>query len=116
MNKYAKLAMDHWTRTDSARVQAMADPETFFRDLGEQAETQVQQLAQQLAGQDQPGEQYLQKVGRLNMARMQAEEVVLTDLVWISGPQEAEQPATDWVTQTMREIHAADPDNEPPLD
>ena len=115
MNKYAEIARQHWTRTDPARVQAMADPETFFRELGEQVESQVQALATQLAGPDQPGEEYLQKVGRLNMARLQAEEAVMTDLVWISGPQsEEEAPATDWVSETMRAIHDADPDNEPP--
>ena len=114
--KYGDLAKRHWTRTDPARVQAMTDPEAFFRELGEQVETQVQEVMLSLAGPDQPGEQYLQKVGRLNMARLQAEEVVLTDLVWISGPDETEEPATDWMTQTLREIHEADPDNEPPLD
>ncbi len=49
------------------------------------------------------------------MARLQAEEAILTELVWISGPeqeQETDQPTADWVTQTLREIHAADPDNE----
>jgi len=79
-DEYGELAKRHWTRTDPARVQAMTDPETFFRELGEQVETQVQQLMLSLAGPDQPGEEYLQKVGRLNMARLQAEEVVLTAL------------------------------------
>lgn len=116
MNKYAKLAMSHWAATDPQRYQAIADPQTFFRELGETAETQIQELTQSLAGPDQPGEEYLDKVGRLNMARLQAEEVVLTDLVWISPPQETEAPASDWVTQTLRAIHEADPDNEPPLD
>jgi len=119
-NRYSEIAKQHWTRTDPARVKAIADPEAFFGQLGEQVESQVQELAQTLAGPDQPGEEYLQKVGRLNMARLQAEEVVMRDLVWISGPpeeeEEEEEPATDWVTQTMRAIHEADPDNEPPLD
>jgi hypothetical protein len=115
-NKYAEIARQHWTRTDPARVQAIADPETFFQQLGEQVESQVQALATQLAGPDQPGEEYLQKVGRLNMARLQAEEAVMSDLVWISGPPQDEAPATDWVSQTMRAIHDADPDNEPPVD
>ena len=88
-----------------------------LRRPGEQAESQVQQLAATLAGPDQPGEEYLQKVGRLNMARLQAEEAVLAELVWIPQPgEESEEPATDWVTQTMRAIHEADPDNEPPED
>ena len=80
MNKYGAIARSHWARTDPARFQAIADPETFFANLGEQAENQVRQLAATLAGPDQPGEEYLQKVGRLNMARLQAEEVVLTAL------------------------------------
>ena len=50
------------------------------------------------------------------MARLQAEEKVLSDLVWISGPQQSEEPATDFVTETLRAIREADPDNEPPLD
>ncbi len=108
MNKYAKLAMSHWKRTDPDRYATIADPQTFFRELGEQVESQVQQLAQTLAGPDQPGEEYLQKVGRLNMARLQAEEAILTELVLISGPEEeTPDPTTAWVTQTMREMHQA---------
>ena len=115
-NKYSAIAKKHWTRTDPARVAAIPDSEAFFRELGEQVESQVQELAQTLAGPDQPGEEYLQKVGRLNMARLQAEERVLSDLVWISGPQQSEEPATDFVTETLRAIREADPDSEPPLD
>ncbi len=114
--KYSAIATEHWTRTDPARVAAIPDPKTFFEQLGEQVESQVQELAQTLAGPDQPGEEYLEKVGRLNMARLQAEEQVLSDLVWISSPQQSEEPARDFVTQTLRAIHEADPDNEPPLD
>lgn len=113
MNKYAKLAMSHWKRTDPDRYAAITDPQTFFQDLGEQAETQIQELAAKLAGPDQPGEEYLQKVGRLNMARLQAEEAILTELVLISGPEEETpaDPTTEWVTQTMREMAASDEDD-----
>jgi hypothetical protein len=108
MNKYGQLVMRHWERTDPARYQALEDPQTFFRELGEQAETQIQELAASLAGPDQPGEEYLQKVGRLNMARLQAEEAVLSDLILIPEPAPAETtPATDRVTQTMRDVHRA---------
>lgn len=111
MNRYGERAMRHWATTDPERYRTIADPQTFFRELGEQAETEIQELAARLAGPDQPGEEYLQKVGRLNMARLQAEEAILTELVWISGPQEeSAEPTTAWVTQTMREIHAADDD------
>lgn len=112
MNKYAKLAMSHWKRTDPDRYAAITDPQTFFQELGEQAETQIQELAARLAGPDQPGEEYLQKVGRLNMARLQAEEAILTELVLISGPEEeTPDPTTEWVTQTMREMAASDEDD-----
>lgn len=107
MNSYGRRAQSHWKKTDPDRYNTIEDPETFFRELGEQVELQVQEMAASLAGPDQPGEEYQQKVGRLNMARLQAEEVVLTDLVWISPPQQEEEPATDWVTLTMREMHQA---------
>jgi hypothetical protein len=70
MNKYGQRAMRHWKATDPERYWTIADPQTFLGELGEQAETQIQELAARLAGPDQPGEEYLQKVGRLNMARL----------------------------------------------
>lgn len=114
MNKYAKLAQRHWQTTDPERYQTIADPETFFGELGRSAETQIQELTDQLAGPDQPGEEYLTKVGRLNMARLQAEEMVLSELVWITAPDPEDPPARDWLTQTLREIHQADPDSSTP--
>jgi hypothetical protein len=109
MNKYGELAKTHWAKTDPARYQAIGDPELFFATLGEQAENEIQELAQRLAGPDQPGEEYLEKVGRLNMARVQAEEAVLGELVWITPPreEESERPASDAATQATREIHTA---------
>ena len=52
--------------------------EAFFTELGEQAAVEIEELQMQLAGPDPVGEGYLEKVGRLNAARMQAEEKVLT--------------------------------------
>jgi hypothetical protein len=106
MNKYGALAMKHWIHTDPDRVEAIPDREAFFAELGEQVETQIQAMALALEGRDLPGEQYLEKVGRLNMARLSAEEAVLSELVWISPPQEETSPTTPhWVTQTLGEMH-----------
>lgn len=115
MNKYGELARRHWTRSDPQRTAALEDPETFFHRLGEEAETEIQALSAQLAGPDQPGEEYLEKVGRLNMARLQAEEAVLQELILIPGPAESEAPATDSLNATMREVHQAlfEEDDEP---
>jgi hypothetical protein len=48
---------------------------------GRQAAQQIDQLSLQLAGDDQPGEGYLGKAGRLGRARHQAEEIVLADMI-----------------------------------
>ena len=91
MNRYGRLAMVHWRRWLPARYATITDPEVFFSTLGRQAENQVLDLAEQLEGPDLPGEGYLEKVGRLNMARMQAEELVLREVILL----EPEKAKTD---------------------
>ena len=87
MNKYAKLAISHWQHTDPDRYVQIPDPEAFFTQLGGRAQIEIQQLQDALAGPDRPGESYLEKVGRLNIARLSAEEQVLAETILISGPQ-----------------------------
>ena len=108
LNKYGARAQDHWARTDPARYAAIPNPLEFFRDLGEQVSQEVDDLARTFAGPDPPGEDYLAKVGRLNMARLRAEEKVLSELVLIAGPEEAEEPATDLISEVMRAMHRDD--------
>jgi hypothetical protein len=93
MNKYAHMAISHWQKTDPDRYQQIPDSEReqFFSELGERAETEIQQLQSALAGPDPVGESYLEKLGRLNMARLQAEERVLADLILIPGPETSEE-------------------------
>jgi len=93
MNKYGHLAMRHWQRTDPDRYRAIPDSERepFFSQLGEHAETEIQQLQDALAGPDPAAETYLAKVGRLNMARLQAEERVLGELILIPAPDTPEE-------------------------
>lgn len=81
MNQYGTTAQRHWARWLPERYAAIADPDSFFSSLGEEAATQIANLALDLAGDDPAGESYLVKAGRLNMARMQAEEAVLRDLI-----------------------------------
>lgn len=45
--------------------------------------TRVDDLAYQIEGPDPVGEGYLEKVGRLNAAKRQAEELVLAELVYL---------------------------------
>jgi hypothetical protein len=90
VNVYGHRAMEHWRRWLPARYATIRDPEAFFSTLGLQAESQVLDLAEQLEGPDLPGEGYLEKVGRLNMARMQAEELVLREVILLEPEPETE--------------------------
>ncbi len=91
MNRYGRLARDHWKSTDPGRFSQIQDPDEFFSDLGETVESQIRDLWLQLAGPDPATPEHgLEKAGRLNMARLQAEVVVLADLVWLPPPEDEE--------------------------
>ena len=81
MNRYGLMAQQHWARWLPSRYATIADPEAFFTDLGRQVAERIDVLALRLAGDDQPGEGYLGKAGRLGQARHQAEEIILAELV-----------------------------------
>jgi hypothetical protein len=96
VNKYGAMAERHWRRWLPSRVAAMEDPTSFFSELGEEVSDQVEDLTMDLAGDDPPGETYLDKVGRLNMARLRAEEMVLPETVLLPpepGVEEDGEPA-----------------------
>ncbi len=92
MNQYGQLAMTYWQQHKPTAFATIQDPEDFFSTLGETAAAQVDQLADHLAGPDHADEGFLGKVGRLRMAKLQAEEVVLADLVYSALP---ERPAEE---------------------
>ena len=52
------------------------DPDAFWAAIARQFARQAGELADELAGDDQPGEGYLAKAGRLTAARHQAEEII----------------------------------------
>ena len=58
MNKYGRMAIRHWEKTDPDRFRQIpaSDREEFFTELGERAESEIQQLQDQLAGPDPGGE------------------------------------------------------------
>ena len=81
MNKYGRQAQEAWKAVSPTRYSQIQDPEDFFTKLGEEAQEQVDGLLLKIAGPDPQGEGYLEKVGRLNAARNQAEEIVRYDLL-----------------------------------
>lgn len=71
-----------------------------------------------------PGrESYLEKVGRLGAARLRAEEIVLTDLVWISSPEtspaeareawELDRTSDSWLASWAERIQESPEDQMP---
>ena len=110
MNRYGAQALKHWQTYLPNRYAALlaeTDPNSYFSTLGDQAAQQIADLARQLAGPDQPGEGYLDKLGRLNAARQMAEERVLSELILID-------PETNEISPTStghREI--SDPSRTP---
>ncbi|BCW42731.1 hypothetical protein StoSoilB3_42660 (plasmid) [Arthrobacter sp. StoSoilB3] len=81
MNKYGRQAQESWRAASPTRYSQIQNPDEFFTNLGEQAQEQVDELQIKLAGPDPKGEGYLEKVGRLNAARNQAEEIVRYELL-----------------------------------
>ena len=115
MNKYAHMAIRHWQTFLPDRLRAIPenDRTRFFTELGEQAASEIEELQMQLAGPDPKGEGYLEKVGRLNAARMQAEEIVLRELILPAPENEEEEddslpPEDLQLFEDLRRIRAED--------
>lgn len=81
MNTYGKFAQDTWKMLAPRQYELIVNPEEWFTNLGKEAENAVGDLSVKIAGQDLQGESYLEKVGRLNAAKMQAEEIVRVEIL-----------------------------------
>lgn len=104
MNQYGRQAQIAWQTRAPVAYAGIKDPKTFFSELGEQAADQVVDLAYQIAGPDLPGEDFFSKLGRWNMARRQAEEIVRADLLTpqqeFLAQSEEEEPLTGFLQGT----------------
>jgi hypothetical protein len=95
VNQYGAQARRYWQEYLPERYAQIEDPEAFFTDLGEEMADQVVELTDSIAGPDRSGEGYLGKVGRLNMARLSAEEQVMREMLPASDNEdENEEPST----------------------
>jgi hypothetical protein len=89
MNRYGAMAREHWQLYQPTQYAQLADPATFFTQIGQDMSARITTLSLSLAGDD-PGEEgFLEKVGRLNMARLQAEEQVMREML---PPSENDDP------------------------
>jgi len=93
VNRYGLMAQRHWAQWLPQRYATISEPDSYFSTLGQEAARQIEELTLELAGDDQPGEQYLAKAGRLTAARSRAEEIVLPQRVLPAPePQTGEDP------------------------
>jgi hypothetical protein len=90
MNHYGSMAQRHWARWLPGRFAMIENPDSFFSDLGNQASDRIAELADRFAGDQPPGEGYLDRVGRLGQARRQAEEIVLHEMILLEPEPGAE--------------------------
>jgi hypothetical protein len=95
MNRYGEMARSHWQAWLPEQYAAISDPDSFFSAIGEEAQRQIDELTDQLAGPGKPGEGYLERTGRLTAARSQAEEIILPQAVLAEPEDTGEtQPST----------------------
>jgi len=80
MNRYGEAVRQYWQRCLPGQYARIEDPESWFAALGEYAEQMIDELAWETAGDDPPGEGYLDKVARLAAARKHAEQEIMSDL------------------------------------
>src|ERR1700683_2582909 len=109
------MAERHWAQWLPQRDATISEPDRYFSTLGQEVAQQIEELTLELAGDDQPGEEYLAKAGRLTAARSRAEEIVLPERVLPApgaetsgGPEDGSQPpASLALPQIVERSHPA---------
>ena len=95
MNRYGLMAQRHWAQWLPRRYATISEPDSYFSTLGQEVAQLVEELTLELAGDDQPGEEYLAKAGRLTAARSRAEEIVLPQQVLLAPEPETSKDLED---------------------
>jgi hypothetical protein len=80
---YGAMAQRYWQEWLPQRYAAITDPDSFFGRLSADVSHEIAELSGQMSAAhgNPPGEDFTDRVGRLNATRKQAEEIVLADLV-----------------------------------
>jgi len=116
LDRYAKAAEEHMKVYLPARYRQIGDPDSYFRELGDQIAAQVAELEAQLAAGQPASTEYLARVGQLSSARSRAEEIVFAQLVYLpSEHPDPEDPTVEvdetgayigWSDQTAKALRA----------
>lgn len=83
MNEYGAMARAHWQKWLPQRYAAIEDPDAYFAELGEEVAADIADLWAEMSARagNPAGEDFMDRVGRLNAIRKQAEEIILADRV-----------------------------------
>jgi hypothetical protein len=92
MNEYGTMAQRHWRRWLPERYATIENPDEYFANLGEEVAADIEQRWAELQAQagNPPGEDFTDRVGRLNALKKQAEETVLAERVLLAPEPGAE--------------------------
>ncbi|MEU3640004.1 hypothetical protein AB0H23_27770 [Streptomyces albogriseolus] len=119
MNQYGRRAKQHWQEFRPRRISEIDDPEAFFTELGTdvQDEVRVRWTAGRLNAPSVVGESFLERAGRLQQLRHDAEREVLRELVLLPAEDdvdladdphlgEAEVAEEQWREQHLHDLLA----------
>ena len=82
MNKYGLLAQEHWQRYAPNRYASLENPAEYFAELGEAISDEIAAISGHLQRQLPNDLEFMDRLGQMNMIRHQAEEKVLSELVY----------------------------------
>ena len=90
MDQLGFQAMKHAQQYCPERFGRLADPISFFYDLGEQMRDRVMEWEEALDSQAPPDESWIDRVGRLNRDRRETEVAVYSEMFLAAWPSEAD--------------------------
>lgn len=93
MNRFGRIAQERWMAIAPTAYAQIPDPSHHFSTLGQKAEAAWVDLVDQLTGPDLPDETYFEKVGRINNAKMRAQELIEAD--WLTPPAGVIEPDSE---------------------
>ncbi len=84
------------------------DPRSFFSQLGSEVSDRIASVELDLLGPDDPHEEHFTRVGRRRMARLQAEELVLSEMVLLQPENSTDEGESDempaqWMIPTAQQ-------------
>jgi len=117
MNRYGRQAQEHYEEFLADELAKIPEDQrdSFFSTLGEQFAQEVERVEVALRGPDPADEPQMERIGRFNMARMQAEELVRAELL----PAPPDDPEVPLPVEMMTDSdiivhHLLDPESEDP--